>query len=241
MSNTSIEKFVEEYVEQFQPNVQDFETYSKGYKSNVLNRSTEVVYSTMSPETFVDKCNSTARELENYGVVLTRRIFIKHENVNSNRFYNDLFTLFQLGYTVDESNTQYVQLKRPESLFKDLEQTIESQYQIYKESTVEAQRQAYFHINEVNEYVTMREQEAREQSILAKQQAIANVLDKVKNSGGVDELIKEYLADKEETTLKALREDLQLKKSVSDKLLSDILKLNKWEQHKTSSGNVWRS
>ena len=243
MSNThtQLESYVQEYVEQFTPAIQDFETYKKGYKSNVLNRSTEVVYSKMRPENFVDKCNATSRELENYGVVLTKHIFIKSEHINSNRFYNDLFTLFELGYRVHESNTQYVQLKRPESLFKDLEQTIESQYQIYKESTVEAHRQAYFHIDEVNKYVTMREEEERSRAIIAKQSSIEAMLDKVKNSGGVDELIKEYLADKEEITLKALRAELGLKKDVSDKLISDILKLNKWEQVKTSSGNVWRS
>ena len=92
--------------------------------------------------------------------------------------FKDLESLFKQGFTVVESNTKRVVLKRPHSLFESLESDISAMYQEYLENTVKAQKEDYLSIDNVDAFVTAKEQEALQQALAKKQLAIQEQIEK---------------------------------------------------------------
>lgn len=179
-TKTQLDKYVAEYINSFRADVITEETFTNNYMSNVENRKTEIVYSRNTPNNFVSKCNALKRDTGNklYPNILTRHIEINLDAAMHSLLFKDLQQLFSEGFTVVESDSKRVVLKRPTTLFENLESDISSLYQEYKESETQAQRQAYLSISKVDEYVTTREQQALQAALDKKYQAIQEQVQK---------------------------------------------------------------
>ncbi|MBH0093339.1 hypothetical protein [Pseudoalteromonas sp. SCQQ13] len=242
MSN--LDKFVADYINNFESSVESYEQFKNGYISNIENRVTEVTYSRVTPENFVEKAAEQRIECTNpnYGEVLTHKIMITLKHALNNFLFVDLKTMFEQGYEIDEATSRYLQLKRPEALFKGLEEEIKAKYKVYADAEYTHQRNSYLEMAKIEKYVSMREAEAKALEIKAKQTALIDTVNKLtlSESSSVEHAIDAMIADLETVTTAHIREKLNLtSEDISDKAISDVLKLSGFTKKRTSTGNVW--
>lgn len=241
-TKTQLDKYVAEYINSFRADVITEETFTNNYMSNVENRKTEIVYSRNTPNNFVSKCNALKRDTGNklYPNILTRHIEINLDAAMYSLLFKDLQQLFKKGFEVVESDSKRLILKRPATLFENLESDISSLYKTYAESTTQDQKADYLSVDKVTEYVDQCEREAKEQAIIEKQKTMQSLLERVNAEQDLKQRVEQYLSDKSETALNDIRTDLDLNKdNVSDLQLSDILKSNGYEKKRNSKGNFW--
>ncbi|EGQ7850764.1 hypothetical protein IBP95_000194 [Vibrio vulnificus] len=176
---TPLTKIVEIYSEQFKPSITTEERYIQTHEIARENVTTQVnVHADSQVGYIVNKQNVTEAR-----TVLTKKVVLKC-STNKQHFMQIVQELMlehgwrvaepKHGWNVDASFQ--VVLERPLSSYAEDDERIKASYQTYLKDETEKQREAYFALDKVQQFVEEYEQREREEHMKAKADSIQSIL-----------------------------------------------------------------
>ncbi|ENS5062711.1 hypothetical protein ACE1HO_003492 [Vibrio cholerae] len=181
---TPISEIVEKYAESFQAKVMSKTAWIDTHKASREHGATDIrvwekiVYEEMVTRTRVSEQSDHKRE------VMTKRVNLEMA-CNPQQFLSIVEKLIKDGWTVAPTSQAYYKqgatvfvMYRPDDMFTQDDERIEKAYDTYVEQVTVSQRQSYFEVEKVSQFVEDFQQTEREEYLKARSQSLTSILSK---------------------------------------------------------------